>query len=116
MAAMAPTSAPDQLLWSPCVTPLPSKVMGSKIPSLTSGMPRVGMVFHLSNPGLATESSPRPGAAKQHQQLATAPNSLCLSSSIPSNPAEGDSDDVVAVEDPGSMGDWDRDPRDSIEG
>ena len=45
------------------------------------------------------KSSQRPRATKQHGQSATALTSLNLSSSIPPSPAEGDSDNIVAVED-----------------
>ena len=96
-AATAPMSVPDQLLHLLGVIPLLSNVAESESPLLTSGIQRVtdaisllnmatlavGAVFHLSSPCLAMNSSPRPRAAKQHQQLATALTSLPFSSSIP---------------------------------
>ena len=119
--ATAPTSAPDQLLWSLCVTPLPSKVMGCKSPSLISGMPRetdmtpllntetlaVGVVFHLSKPGPATVQL-KTWSGKTTLTTGCRPDKPAFQLiSLPSGSTE---DDVVVVEDSGSLGDWDRDP------
>ena len=87
----------DQLSQLLGVILLPSKVAESMSPTSTSGMLRVtdecllpntatlavGTVFHMTSPSLVMEFSPKPGAVKQHQQLATASTRLSSSSSIP---------------------------------
>ena len=89
MVAMDPMSMPDQLLWLPSLIPLPLKVaeseslllilgmqsMTNMTPLTNTAMSAVGTVFNMSSPSLAMEFSPKPGAVKQHQQIATVPAS-----------------------------------------
>ena len=97
MVTMGPMSMPDQLLCLASMIPLPLKVTEGKNLSPISGMLSMKNMTSLTNTAMSAV-----GAVLNI-------SGLSLSPSIPPSPAKGypDSDNVVVVDDSGSMEDWD---------